>query len=656
MVKDALREGLTGSTGTQVSRETERLVDREVSLDSDHRGTRALLLREDVTTATVKNTIDTTDSRVGALDFDQEDGFLDTRAGSENGSVDNTTAGRDDLTTTTMDSISVKSNIQDVESASTKVLISNRTFLGGPLESGNARILDFAKVLDSLGGVNQQVGTSSVGTETPNLTGFSNIPTVLVSELTSTNLEIVTRSNLASFDLVGKFIIKGHTTHVDTVVLVGRLGQTVNGGLSLDGLTVLDDGVTELERNTSVIFLKILQTNFKMEFTSTGNNVFTRLVGEGKNTGIGLGETLETFDKLGQIVGVLDIDSALDDRRDRELHDLHVVSSVGGGDGTRLDQELINTDKTNNVTSGAVLNGFNVTSHHENSTLDRLDEKIGLGTGLVVGTLDTDLKTRADGTREDTTESVETTLVRGGNHLGDVKHERSGGVAVTDTNSALVIKGTFVQVLDTVSLSSDGRGKVDTDHLKESITSGKELAHNNLEKLLALKILLISSELNLELLKKSGGLVLLEVHNRVEDLEDRVQDEHVESTLQRLAISIVGLGGPLLGLGVEVVLTPELLHHLFLVNTELLGVTDGELTKGETPTVETRGESNGTLLGVDLAVTENLIDIGGDDDVDGFDGTLESLNGKMEKKIGFGGLEKILLGLRDGTFYVGSNQ
>jgi hypothetical protein len=166
---------------------------------------------------------------------------------------------------------------------------------------------------------------------------------------------------------------------------------------------------------------------------------------------------------------------------------------------------------------------------------------------------------------------------------------------------------------------------MDTDHLKESITSGKELAHNNLKKLLTLKILLISSKLDLELLEKSGGLVLLEVHDRVEDLEDRVQNEHVESTLQGLTLGISALGGPLLGLGVEVVLAPKLEHHLLLVNTELLGVTDGELTKGETPTVKTGGEGNGTLVGVDLAVTENGVDIGGDDDVDGFDSTLEGL-------------------------------
>jgi hypothetical protein len=70
---------------------------------------------------------------------------------------------------------------------------------------------------------------------------------------------------------------------------------------------------------------------------------------------------------------------------------------------------------------------------------------------------------------------------------------------------------------------------------------------------------------------------------------------------------------------------PETLHHLVLVNTKLLGVTGGELTDGESPSVQTGTESNGTLLGVDLDVTKSLVEVGGDDDVDGLDDTGEVL-------------------------------
>ena len=40
------------------------------------------------------------------------------------------------------------------------------------------------------------------------------------------------------------------------------LGQGNDGGLGLDGLTVTDDGVRNLEGNTSVVFLEILGENW----------------------------------------------------------------------------------------------------------------------------------------------------------------------------------------------------------------------------------------------------------------------------------------------------------------------------------------------------------------------------------------------------------
>jgi len=201
------------------------------------------------------------------------------------------------------------------------------------------------------------------------------------------------------------------------------------------------------------------------------------------------------------------------------------VGSVGGGESSRLEEELINTDETDDVSGRAVLEGLDLSSHHENGTLDRLDEEIVLLSGNVVGTLDTDLGSRLDGSREDTTESVETTLVGGGNHLGDVKHEGSLGVAVTDTDGALVVHRSFVKGLDTVSLSGDGGRKVDDNHLQEGVSSGKELPHHDLEELLALEILLVGGKSDLELLEKGGDLILLEVHDGVEDTEDRVEDE-----------------------------------------------------------------------------------------------------------------------------------
>lgn len=645
MVEDGLGEGLTTGTGTEIASEAEGLVDGQVSLDGEQRSTGTLLLGVDVTTTAGEDTVDTTHGLLGHLDLDVEDGLEQSGVSQHGSGVQHTTSGGQDLTTTTVNGISVQGNIHDVEADRAHGLLSNGTLTGSPLETGDEGVLDFVQVLDSLGLVNQQVGTGGVGTETPDLTGVGDIPAVLVGKDTGTSLEIVTGGDLAGLDGLGDLLVQRLSSNVQTVVLVGRLGQGSHARLAADGLTVGDDGVRDTEGNTGVVLLEILQTDLQVQLTGTGNDVLTSLVDHGQDTGVGLGQTLETLDQLGQVVGVLDLNGTLDDGGDGELHDLEVVGSLGGGDGTRLEQELVDTNQTQDVTGGDILNGLNETTHHQNGTLDGLDEQVLLLTRGVVGTLDADLHTGADGTGEDTTEGVETTLVGGGHHLGNVEHQRSLGVAVPDTNADLVVSGTLVQSLGTVLLGSDGRGQVENDHLQHGISSRQELAHDNLEELLALELLLVAGELDIQLLDQGVDLLLLGVGDGVEDLEDGVQDELVEGTLQGLAL--VGLGlGPLLGLGVEEVVTPQTLHHLVTVNTELLGVLGRELADSEGPAVKTGTESNGTLVGVDLDITESLVEVGGDDDVDGLDGTSEGL---VEVLLGDLELEQSTVDLVDDT-------
>lgn len=100
---------------------------------------------------------------------------------------------------------------------------------------------------------------------------------------------------------------------------------------------------------------------------------------------------------------------------------------------------------------------------------------------------------------------------------------------------------------------------------------------------------------------------------------------HVEATLEGLALSVDGLGRPLLRLGVEVVVAPELGHQLVLGHAKLLGVAGGELTEREGPAVEARAERNRAGLGVDLDVAERLLVVGRDDDVDRLDRAGERL-------------------------------
>jgi hypothetical protein len=561
VVEDHGREGLAGSVGTEIGSETERLVNGQVGLASEQRSTRTLDFLEDVTSPAGEDTVDTTHGLLGHLNLDEVVRLDNGGLGKQGRGVEDTTSGRHDLTGTTMDGIGVEGDIHDVETNTTHGLLAKRTLLTGPLETGDDGVLDFVEVLDGLGLVDNEVGAVGIGTETPDLTGISDIPAVLVSEVAGTGLEIVTRVDLAVLNVTVDLLRQRLRDHVDTVVLVGRLGQSGHAGGTLNGLTVGDDGVRDTERNTSVVLLEILQANFQMELTSTGNNVLTALVNHGQNARIRLGQTLETFDQLGEIVGVLDLDGTLDDRRDGELHDLEVVGSLAGGKSTRLEQELVNTNQTQNVTSWHILNRLNVATHHENGTLDGLDEEIILLARDVVGTLDADLETRLDGTGEDTTESVETTLIRSGNHLRDVDHEGTLGVTITDTNGSLVIVGALVQSLHTVLLGNRRGRQMKNHHLQKGVSSGQELPHDDLEERLALEILLVGGKLDLKLLKKGRDLILLEVHNRVEDAENGVQDELVEGT----DTTTGGRLRPLLGLGVEEVVTLGVLVNAFML-------------------------------------------------------------------------------------------
>ena len=625
MIEHALRESLTGGMRTEISSETEGLVDRQVSLDHVDGGSGPLLLSEDVTTTPVEDTVDTTTGNIGTLDLDEVDGLLETRLSSQLASVEDTASGGDKLSTTTMDSISVKGNIEDVETDTTHVLVTENTLLGGPLEGSDDGVLDLVQVLDGLGGVDQDVGTRGVGTEGPDLTGLVDVPVVGISQVTGTGLEVVTGGHLTVLNLDGEVIIKGLGPAEETVVLVGGLGQTSTVGLSGDGLTVGHDGVGLAERNLGILLLKILQANLQMELTSTGNNVLTGLGNGTDDARIGLGETLQTLNKLGEVTSGLGLDGDTHDRGDGELHDTDDRGLLVVGDGTTLKEVLIDTDQTDGVTTGTVVDGLGVATHHEDGPLDGLEEEIGLTTLLVVGTEDTDLLSSLNTSGEDTTESVEATLVVGGDHLGDVHHEGTVGVTVPDTEGGLIVHVTGVQVLNTVLLGNHGGRQVHNDHLKKSVTSGQELPHDGLEEGLADHTLLLGGELDAELLDHLGVLGGLVSHDMVEQLLDGLEDELTPSTGDLLAVLVLLGLDPLLGLTVEVVLAPQLLHETLPLGTEPLGVHASELGEGETPTVETGTEGDGTLGGVDEDITEELVTVGGDDDVHVLNNLVEGL-------------------------------
>merc|ERR550539_1180182 len=81
----------------------------------------------------------------------------------------------DDLAATTVDGVSVQSNIVKIEPDASHVLVTENSLFGGPLEASDTRVLDFVEILDSLGAVNEDVGASCLRAEAPDLPRLSDV-------------------------------------------------------------------------------------------------------------------------------------------------------------------------------------------------------------------------------------------------------------------------------------------------------------------------------------------------------------------------------------------------------------------------------------------------------------------------------------------------
>ena len=80
--------------------------------------------------------------------------------------------------------------------------------------------------------------------------------------------------------------------------------------------------------------------------------------------------------------------------------------------------------------------------------------------------------------------------------------------------------------------------------------------------------------------------ILVVVHDVSAESDDWLHDELDEASLEDGSIIGILVNLPFLSLGIIVVVTPKLLHHLVEVNVELVGVDSGESGKGEGPTEE----------------------------------------------------------------------
>jgi hypothetical protein len=627
VIEEALRESLSLSETSQVSGETERFSDGQESLDDGHGGTGDLFFFVDDTSSLIEAVVHTTHSVLGSGNFGDEDGFLESGFSGEQASVEESSGGGENLTSTSVDGIGVENAILEVHSDTSHAFFGHGSFLGGPLPGRFDGVLNIGNVLDTLGLIDDQIRAVVFRTERPELsTSLSSVPAVLISKVSNSGLGVVLGVDGSLFDVFSETILKRSSLSVDSVVLVGRLGHADLVGFSGNGFLVSNDGVGLDDGAVSVIFFEILQANFDMELSATGDNVLTGGFFSGAdNERVRLGKLLETIDELGEITGVLDGDGDSDDRRDGVLHGSNGVSIGMIGDGTSLEDELIDTNETDGVTAGNVGNVFGGTALHNEGSLEGLFMEIVLLSRNVVRSEDSNLLRGGDGTGEDSSESDESALVGGGNHLGDVHHEGSLGVALSHRLGDLIILRTFVEVRGSVSLSLSGGREMENHHLKNGVGSVEPLGHDGLQEVLALEFSVFLTEGKFE-----GGEHLVHefeivIHTGVGELADGVHDELSESSLDGLSLLVEGVVLPLLVGSIEEIVTPELLHHFILVDVELLGVDTGELGQSESPAFFARTESDGTFVRKNEEVAHVFLVVGIDNDVDHIDNSNEVL-------------------------------
>ena len=160
-------------------------------------------------------------------------------------------------------------------------------------------------------------------------------------------------------------------------------------------------------------------------------------------------------------------------------------------------------------------------------------------------------------------------------------------------------------------------------HFHEAISSGKPLAHDSLEELLSSKELVFLGKFETEGAQHFCVLLLVAINNELTEFANGVHDELCESSSQGFTIFSLTVNLPFFSYGIKEVISPKLLHHLFLTDSEFLGVESGELGETESPLVLSRSEGDITDRGIDLDFSHIFTLISGNDDVGHIDHTEE---------------------------------
>ena len=299
----------------------------------------------DQTSSLIESLIDTTHAFTGSSDIASEDGLKKGGLRKKLQGIEESSGSRHELSSTSVNSVSVEFAVDDVESHSSHVFFTEDTLLGGPLEGRNNRFFDFVHVLDSFGDIDDHIGSLVVRTEAPYFGGLFLVPIKFFTKSFSSCLDVHSGRDIAIFDKVGEVCMERKTGSVNSVVLILRLGHARLAGFFSHSFFICDDGVISDNFALSIILFKIVEADLNVEFTTTSNNVFTALVILTEDQGVRFGQFLETFDQLGEICRVLRLDRDSHHRGDGVFHasDGMRFRVVNASDGSGLDEILIDT-------------------------------------------------------------------------------------------------------------------------------------------------------------------------------------------------------------------------------------------------------------------------------------------------------------------------
>lgn len=127
-------------------------------------------------------------------------------------------------------------------------------------------------------------------------------------------------------------------------MFVGGFGHTGDAGFVFDGFLVSDDGFGFYNFDVAEFLLQVVDTDFNVEFSASGNDVFTGFFSGNLDQRIRLGEFLQTIDQLGEVLSVLGSNGDSDDGRDGVFHGSDVMGINVVRNGSGLQQVLVDTN------------------------------------------------------------------------------------------------------------------------------------------------------------------------------------------------------------------------------------------------------------------------------------------------------------------------